>query len=84
VTHTIACRFCAGTGHRALPRHLETTLNALGRSWRSTSEIHASLGMFTIGRPGLCNRLAKLSNMQLVEYRECPKDPRQREWRVVA
>lgn len=83
MSHTATCRFCSGTGQRALPRHLETTIRAIGKAWRSTSEIHTTLGVFTIGRPGLCNRLAKLNDMQLVEYRACPSDPRQREWRLV-
>lgn len=52
----------------ALPEHLAETLRAVTRQWRSTSETLVRIADEWLGHTALCNRLAALERMGLVEH----------------
>lgn len=76
------CDACCGSGERDLTLHERETIAAIGDGWRSTSEI-APLITTPIGirMPALCNRLARLAEIGLIQRRAV--DGKRFEWRRI-
>ena len=74
----LPCEHCDGTGKRDLHEHERSTLNAVGKEWRSTAQINRTV---PIQRTALCNRLVRLWHLGLVVVRTSPMNAKVREWR---
>lgn len=82
----IMCRRCNGNGTEELSESYERVLAVLRDAefgWMSTRAIHDVIGLRRIGHTLLCNRLAYLLKVGLVEKRRSENDPRALDWRMV-
>ncbi len=69
---SVSCEACNGTGQRALTQVEIDTLRAIGAGWATTAEILPRLARvqgYETSQTALCNRLAVMGDLELVEYR---------------
>jgi hypothetical protein len=82
------CQMCGGTGRRTLTRVEAATVAALSTEWQDTRDVLAKLatGRRRVTHTALCNRLARLLSMGIVESAEKPEpgrgEGRMLQWRM--
>lgn len=80
----VPCPRCCGTGQRPLTKVEATTIAVLTDEWQDTREVLAKLrvGRRRMRNTTVCNRLASLFSLGLVERQEKP-DPERGEGRML-
>ena len=79
MTPTIECEGCAGKGRRPLLGAERITYDVVPSTWTTTEQIASRL--LRVKRTALCNRLAKLVRLGVIEGRIAEHNAKVREFR---